>query len=54
MCHRNEETVDHLLLHFPVAHSLWVYMLLDLWDSMGHARLCGKFGVLLEFWVWKS
>ena len=26
MCHRNEETVDHLLLHGPVAHSLWVYM----------------------------
>ena len=26
MCHRNEETVDHLLLHCPVAHSLWVYM----------------------------
>ena len=22
MCHRNEETVDHLLLHCPVAHSL--------------------------------
>ena len=27
MCHCNEETVDHLLLHCPVAHSLWVYML---------------------------
>ena len=27
MCHRNEETVDLLLLHCPVAHSLWVYML---------------------------
>ena len=26
MCHRNEDTVDHLLLHCPVAHSLWVYM----------------------------
>ena len=26
MCHRNEETVDHLLLHCPVVHSLWVYM----------------------------
>ena len=26
MCHRNEETVDHLLLHCPVAHSLWVYL----------------------------
>ena len=26
MCHRNEETVDHLLLHCPIAHSLWVYM----------------------------
>ena len=26
MCHRNEESVDHLLLHCPVAHSLWVYM----------------------------
>ena len=26
MCHRNKETVDHLLLHCPVAHSLWVYM----------------------------
>ena len=21
---------------------------LDLWDPMGHARLCGKLGVLLE------
>ena len=27
VCHQNEETVDHLLLHCPVAHSLWVYML---------------------------
>ena len=27
MCCRNEETMDHLLLHCPVAHSLWVYML---------------------------
>ena len=26
MCHCNEETVNHLLLHCPVAHSLWVYM----------------------------
>ena len=26
MCHRNEETVDYLLLHCPVAHSLWVYI----------------------------
>ena len=26
MCHHNEETMDHLLLHCPVAHSLWVYM----------------------------
>ena len=26
---------------------------LDLWDTMGHARLCGKLGVLLEFWVGK-
>ena len=21
----------------------------DLWDVMGHAKLCGKLGVLLEF-----
>ena len=27
MCHRNEESVDHLLLHCSVAQSLWVYML---------------------------
>ena len=27
MCHWIEEIVDHLLLHCPVAHSLWVYML---------------------------
>ena len=27
MCHRNEETMDHLLLHCSVAQSLWVYML---------------------------
>ena len=26
MCHRNEKTVDHLLLHCPVAHSLRVNM----------------------------
>ena len=26
MCQRNEEIVDHLLLHCPIAHSLWVYM----------------------------
>ena len=25
----------------------------DLWDTMGHARFCGKLGVLLEFWVGK-
>ena len=27
MCCCNEETVDYLLLHFLVAHSLWVHML---------------------------
>ena len=27
MCCSNEEIVDHLLLHYPVAHSLWVQML---------------------------
>ena len=27
MCCCNEESVDHLLLHYPVAHSLWVQML---------------------------
>ena len=27
MCYCNEEFVDHLLLHCPVAHSLWVHML---------------------------
>ena len=27
MCCCNKETVDHLLLHCPVAHSLWVRML---------------------------
>ena len=27
MCCYNEESVDHLLLHYPVAHSLWVQML---------------------------
>ena len=27
MCCFNEESVDHLLLHYPVAHSLWVQML---------------------------
>ena len=27
MCCHNEESVDHLLLHCPVAHSLWVQML---------------------------
>ena len=26
---------------------------LDLWDTMGHAKLCGKLGVLLEFLVGK-
>ena len=26
MCHRNEETVVHLLLHCPIAHPLWFYM----------------------------
>ena len=48
MCHRNEETVDHLLLHCPIAHSVGLYVS-NLWDAMGHARFCGKFGVLLEF-----
>ena len=27
MCCCNEEFVDHLLLHCPVAHSLWIQML---------------------------
>ena len=27
ICCCNEESVDHLLLHCPVAHSLWVQML---------------------------
>ena len=27
MCYCNEESVDHILLHYPVAHSLWVQML---------------------------
>ena len=27
MCCCNEETVDHLLLLCPIAHSLWVHML---------------------------
>ena len=26
MCYQNKETVDHLLLHCPIAHPLWVYM----------------------------
>ena len=28
MCCYNEESMDHLLLHCPVVHSLWVQMLL--------------------------
>ena len=36
MCHRNEETVDHLLLHCPVAHTLWVYM----FKIFGYNRSC--------------
>ena len=27
MCYCNEESVDHILLHYLVAHSLWVQML---------------------------
>ena len=27
MCYCNEESRDHLLLHCPIAHSLWVHML---------------------------
>ena len=27
MCYCNEDIVDHLLLHCPVAHSLWMHML---------------------------
>ena len=27
MCCCNEESVDHLLLFCPIAHSLWTYML---------------------------
>ena len=27
MCYCNEESVDHLLLHCPMAHFLWVHML---------------------------
>lgn len=27
MCHCNGESVDHLLLHCPVVHALWVFML---------------------------
>ena len=46
MCYRNEETVDHPPLSYS---SLFVGLYVsNLWDSMGHARLCGKLGVLLE------
>ena len=41
MCYCNEESVDHLLLHCPMAHSLWVHML-QFFDG----RLCGKLGLL--------
>ena len=27
MCCSNEESVDHLLISCPIAHSLWMYML---------------------------
>ena len=27
LCHFNAESVDHLLLFCPMAHSLWMYML---------------------------
>ena len=27
MCYCNEESMDHLLLHCPMAHSVWVHML---------------------------
>ena len=27
MCCRNKESINHLLLHCPIAHSLWVQML---------------------------
>ena len=36
VCHQNEETVDHLLLHCPVAHSLWVIC----FRSLGHNGSC--------------
>ena len=48
MCHRNEETVDHRLLHLSCSSLTVGLYVLDLWDPMGHARLCGKLGVLLE------
>ena len=46
MCYQNEETVDHPPLSYS---SLFVGLYVsDLRDSMGHARLREKLGVLLE------
>ena len=35
LCYKNAESVDHLLLFHPIAHSLWMYMIwlfgIELW-----------------------
>ena len=48
----NEETVDHILLLCPAAHSSWDAS--KFWDSMVHARVCSKFIFWLVAMGWET
>jgi len=54
MCCCDGESVDHLLLHCPVTHSLWTFYALGFWYSLGYARIGGRFAILLASVAWKA
>ena len=53
MCQSNGDIVDHsyFIVRLPM---LCGGCVLDIWDSLGHARFCYESVVLLEELVWKA
>ena len=55
MCCCNAESVDHLLLSCPIAHSLWMYVYDSVvWDRLGHARFSCGLIILLVSLAWEA
>ena len=62
MCKRNEESIDHLLLHCPIANELWamIYSLFGVqWvmpKSVMDVMSCweGRFGLHRSIQGWKA